>query len=156
MKYIVGLLLILLTISHNTWAQSKTSDIECLARNDYYEARSEPIAARIAIANVVLNRRSNRGYPKSVCGVIHETRDGACQFSWYCSHRFAVPRDAKAWRLSLAIARRVLDKDQRIADPTHGALHYVEKSANVSWTKGFKDYVTLGNHRFYFERKEYP
>jgi N-acetylmuramoyl-L-alanine amidase len=155
LKYISGLLLTFLLFSQNAQAQSKT-DIECLARNDYYEARGEPIEARIGIANVVLNRVRHRRYPNSICGVIHEIRDGACQFSWYCSHRFSHQTDVKAWRMSLTIAKMVLDKDRRIYDPTHGALYYVEKAANVAWTKGFKDYVTLGNHRFYFERKEYP
>jgi len=156
-KVLLRVLLLVVLLGLSSQAYAISSDVECLARNDYYEARGESsFASRIAIANVVLNRVKHGSYPKSVCAVVHETRDGACQFSWYCANRFDIPKDREAWKVSLGIARMVLDKDRRIADPTHGALHYVEKSANVSWAKGFKNYVTLGNHRFYFERKEYP
>src|SRR3546814_9598579 len=46
--------------------------VRCLTAAIYYEAASEPIAGREAVAQVVLNRVRHPHYPKSVCGVIFQ------------------------------------------------------------------------------------
>jgi spore germination cell wall hydrolase CwlJ-like protein len=40
----------------DTFGQVSTSERDCLRRAVYYEARGEPIAGQIAVAQVVLNR----------------------------------------------------------------------------------------------------
>ena len=68
------------------------STITCLAVAIYFEARSEPIAGQLAVAQVVLNRVADERYPDTVCEVImegptypsgHPVRD-KCQFSFWC------------------------------------------------------------------------
>ena len=50
----------------------KQSDLECLARNIYYEAASEPEEGKVAVGLVTINR-SNRGdFPTSICGVVNQ------------------------------------------------------------------------------------
>ena len=47
--------------------------VMCLALNLYYEGRSEKdLAARIAIAQVTLNRVSSPKYPNTICGVVKQ------------------------------------------------------------------------------------
>ena len=43
----------------------------CMALNIYHEARSENMAGKFAVADVVLNRVNDRRYPDTVCGVIY-------------------------------------------------------------------------------------
>ena len=46
--------------------------IMCLALNIYYEARSEPLAGKIAVSEVVLNRVADTRYPNTICEVVYE------------------------------------------------------------------------------------
>jgi len=47
-------------------------DIECLARNIFYEAGSEPIEGKVAVGMVTINRTQDERYPQSVCGVVRQ------------------------------------------------------------------------------------
>ena len=68
------------------------TEIECMAKNIYFEAAVESTAGQLAVAQVTLNRVKSRHYPNSVCEVVYEgphTANGfpkrdRCQFSWYC------------------------------------------------------------------------
>ena len=42
---------------------------QCLAAGIYHEARGEPLAGEVAVAEVILNRVDSRNYPNTVCGV---------------------------------------------------------------------------------------
>ena len=91
-------------------------ELVCLALNDYWEARSEVFAGRIAVARVVLNRAMDPRYPSNICDVVKQSRNGEmhkCQFSWYCDGKTDVPYDPKVWRDSVKIAAAVLQKIHR-------------------------------------------
>jgi N-acetylmuramoyl-L-alanine amidase len=45
-------------------------DIQCLARNIYYESANEPEEGKVAVGLVTLNRANNPKYPNSVCAVV--------------------------------------------------------------------------------------
>ena len=45
-------------------------DIQCLARNIYYESANESEEGKVAVGLVTLNRANNPNYPNSVCGVV--------------------------------------------------------------------------------------
>jgi hypothetical protein len=45
-------------------------DIECLARNIFYESRGEPIEGKIAVGIVTINRAQDPRFGKSVCEVV--------------------------------------------------------------------------------------
>ena len=47
-------------------------DVECLARNIFYESGSEPIEGKIAVGMVTVNRAQDSRYPQSVCGVVKQ------------------------------------------------------------------------------------
>ena len=44
----------------------------CLALAVYFEARSEPIAGQLAVAQVIENRVASRHYPDNACEVVTE------------------------------------------------------------------------------------
>ena len=78
----------------------------CLAKNMYYEARSQGLAGQLAVSLVVLNRVRDSRYPNTICEVVYQgpvreswktrgkdvpdservywPRKHKCQFSWYC------------------------------------------------------------------------
>jgi hypothetical protein len=47
-------------------------DIECLARNIFYEAGAEPIEGKVAVGMVTINRTQDERYPQNICGVVHQ------------------------------------------------------------------------------------
>ena len=44
----------------------------CLAKNMYYEARSQGLAGQLAVSLVVLNRVKDKRFPNTICEVIHQ------------------------------------------------------------------------------------
>jgi spore germination cell wall hydrolase CwlJ-like protein len=47
-------------------------DIQCLARNIYYEAGSEPEEGKVAVGVVTINRANAPNYPGTICGVVKQ------------------------------------------------------------------------------------
>ncbi|MGH8558320.1 MAG: cell wall hydrolase, partial [Methylococcales bacterium] len=45
-------------------------DLDCLALNIYFEARSESTLGRRAVGHVVMNRVNHRDFPHSICEVV--------------------------------------------------------------------------------------
>jgi len=50
----------------------KQSDLDCLARNIYYEAGSEPEEGKAAVGLVTINRSRSGEFPTSICGVVNQ------------------------------------------------------------------------------------
>jgi hypothetical protein len=129
-------------------------ELICLALNDYWEARSEVLAGRIAVARVVLNRAMDARFPSNLCDVVKQTRTGAlhrCQFSWFCDGKADTPYDPKVWRDSLKIAAAVVQKDSSLPDPTDGALWYHADFTRPAWALGYESTTIIGTHVFYRE-----
>ena len=128
-------------------------ELVCLALNDYWEARSESLAGRIAVARVVLNRAMDQRFPSNLCDIIKQTsvqnNQKRCQFSWYCDPKNDVMAEQDQWRLSLKIATAVLQKDCAIPDPTGGALWYHADFTRPAWAVGYESTTIIGNHVFY-------
>ena len=132
----------------------KRNEKLCLARAIYFEARSEPRAGQIAVANVIMNRKSNRYYPSSVCGVVNQGSDrrNSCQFSFACDGLSDVPRNVKSWRSSMAIASLVLKgklRNKRLRRVTHYHANYVYPK----WAKQLRRVAKIGRHIFYVAPK---
>ena len=49
-----------------------SKDLECLARNIFYESASESTEGKIAVGVVTINRSKNPNFPESICGVVHQ------------------------------------------------------------------------------------
>lgn len=128
-------------------------DLHCLALNIYHEARSEPESGQIAVAKVTLNRVRSKAFPESVCAVVKQggAKRDRCQFSWWCDGQSDQPKNKRAWRKALEIARRVMD--DAAPDPTGGALYYHANYSNPSWSGAYKRTARIGRHLFYRPRQ---
>jgi|SRR6185312_3481867 len=126
-------------------------DINCLAENVYYEARGEPEAGQVAVADVTLNRTQANGFPKTVCGVVHEQRDHKCQFSWVCwRKRPPIDKNSQQWVKANNIAITVLlfrsGSDTMLKQ---SALFYHANYVHPVWAKKMKFIKKIGGHLFY-------
>ena len=84
------------SVAFNAWGSD--DQIECLAKNMYFEARGQGTAGVLAVSFVVLNRVNDHRFPNTICEVVYQaiTRPSwknknkrypiknRCQFSWYC------------------------------------------------------------------------
>lgn len=140
-----------MNVDLNSLVVSK-SEFVCLALNDYWESRGEPLAGRMAVAQVVLNRAMDPRYPTNICDVVKQDLSRskrACQFSWWCDGKSDTPRELEAWRRSIRLASAVLVRDNNIQDNTDGALWYHAVSIKPKWTGDLKRAVKIGDHVFY-------
>ena len=126
----------------------------CLALNMYHEARGEPLAGRIAVTQVVLNRTKSQQFPNTVCEVVKQARYynntlilHKCQFSWYCDGKSDKPTDQIEWEKALNLSTSIILNN--IPDITEGALYYHATSVSPYWAEHYTPVVTINNHIFY-------
>jgi N-acetylmuramoyl-L-alanine amidase len=118
-------------------------ELECLAVGVYFEAKSEPLAGQLAVADVIANRANSNGrFPSSYCGVLFQRG----QFSFVRGKSWpAVNRSGRQWQNAVAIAKIV---DQDLKDSAVGnALFFHAKRVSPRWR--LKRIASVGNHVFY-------
>lgn len=134
--------------------------IQCLARNIYWEASGEPIRGKAAVAQVTVNRTADDRFADDICGVVYE-RDRVkvrgrmrtiCQFSWTCmAVKNKEPKSNEQWDDALAIAQKfVLDGTNLPELDT--ALFYHAQYVHPRWAKQMVRIERIGNHIFYREK----
>ena len=64
--------IIALTVMAPGHAEVNKKDLECLARNIYYEAGMESEEGKAAVGLVTINRSRDDKFPKSICGVVSQ------------------------------------------------------------------------------------
>jgi N-acetylmuramoyl-L-alanine amidase len=47
-------------------------DVECLARNIFYESGGEPLEGKVAVGIVTINRSQDSRFPSTLCEVVHQ------------------------------------------------------------------------------------
>ena len=134
---------------------SFTSDIECLAKNIYYEARGESEHGMIAVGMVTINRSKDSRFSKTICGVVSQsfvsdTGEKFCQFSWVCELTLSAKPVGSRWGDSLSIARMLLNGGHiHHEDLVEGAKYFHASNARPSWRKNKIKVAEIGNHVFY-------
>jgi len=127
-------------------------ELECLARNIYYEAGNEPYEGKIAVAQVTVNRSEDDRFPESVCSVVNQKTSFAnkivCQFSWVCAKKKS-KIDYDRWAEANEIAEKVLLDGFRLAK-LKDALYFHATHVNPNWSK--VKVAKIGNHVFYRDR----
>ena len=140
-----------------------TEEIYCMAEAIYFEAGNQPIAGKVAVGSVILNRTYVEEYPDTVCGVVHQgpvreswKKDGTfypikhrCQFSYWCDGLSDTPKFGPTWNDSLDIAGWVLDGASWSIDITDGATHYHADYVSPNWSNVLQKVVQIEAHIFY-------
>lgn len=130
-------------------APSAANALRCLTQAIYYEAATEPLEGRRAVAQVVLNRVRHPAYPKSVCGVVYQGSQlsTGCQFSFTCDGSLLRQPMAGPWRTAETIAREALAG--RVAPEVGTATHYHADYVLPRWAFEMDKITRLGRHLFY-------
>ena len=131
----------------------KIKQLDCLTRNIYWEAASEPFEGKVAVAQVTMNRLESGRFGSSVCGVIYQKNiiyeKVICQFSWVCETTHKVkPVYQPLWAESELVAKKVLLENFRLPSLTH-AIYYHADYVSPGWKKPKID--KIGHHIFYGE-----
>lgn len=131
-------------------------DVNCLAKNIYYEAGVEPDMGKYAVAQVTINRVNDYRFGKTVCGVVMASIDKddkpVCAFTWVCEkHR--EPHGTN-WKRSVEIAKDFLYNGVRLY-PVRAALFY--HAAYIKrpyWADPKQEITQIGQHVFYADDKK--
>jgi spore germination cell wall hydrolase CwlJ-like protein len=126
----------------------------CIAVAVYFEARGEPSAGQLAVAQVVRNRIESSEYPDDACDVVkqgyywneHPVRN-RCQFSFWCDGKSDNPRNTQLFYNALYIAW--LSGEQ--PDTTAGATHYHNTKVYPQWAYTGTITTKIHEHIFYRE-----
>ena len=141
--------------------EDREKQLECLAKNIYFEARNEPFVGQFAVALVTLNRVNDTDFPNTVCEVVYEgihTTSGfpkrnRCQFSWYCDGASDEVRNQRAWEEVQKTANLAMIKYDKMKaeglDYTEGARFYHTFEVNPRWSKVYPKVGRIGDHIFY-------
>src|SRR5687767_4605735 len=118
-------------------------NLDCLARNVYYEARGEPAAGQYAVAEVTMNRRAHPRYPNTVCEVVFQKS----AFSWTDFSLVLEEPRGDEWERAQRIAEAVY-YGKRL--PTlNGALFYHATYVRPDWSHERQRIARIGRHVFY-------
>ena len=133
----------------------RTRQLNCLTKNIYWEAGSEPFEGKVAVAQVTMNRVDSGRFASDICGVVYQKNviyeKLVCQFSWYCDGSSRVkPIHPARWRESEEVAKQVLFEGFRLPS-LRSALYFHADYINPKWGK--PQVAKIGRHVFYSERK---
>lgn len=121
----------------------------CLAKAIYHEARGEPEMSKKGVAKVVLNRKSKKNFPKTVCDVINqisfEKGKKTCQFSWVCKNKPI--RDMASWEAAKLLSGLILTNKTKLPTFDSNVLYFNRSSDKFK--KPYMEVVKLGNTIFY-------
>lgn len=123
-------------------------DVECLARNIYFEAGVEDMAGKLAVGNITINRVKTGRWGKNICSVVYAKK----QFSWTLEKKRAwIPLKGKTWADSQAAAAAVLDGVH--VKKLNKALFYHADYVDPYWKDHTKKVAQIGRHIFYTQAK---
>ncbi len=127
----------------------------CLAQAIYHEARGEPKAGQLAVANVIINRAMSKKYPTTICGVVYQNASKGkfkCQFTFACDGRSDKSTERSAWNRALDLADEAFREFQMGKRPgviPNSVLYYHTTAVSPSWSDKFRRVASIGDHVFY-------
>lgn len=129
--------------------------VQCMAKNIFYEAGNESIAGQAAVARVVLNRVEH-GFAKTPCDVIYQTTtvndSKICQFSWVCKEKREPNKNTRQYKLAQQVAYDVMVHDRYKDVVPSSVLFFHNLSISPMWQ--YAEVLTIGNHIFYSRSKK--
>ena len=126
--------------------------LNCLAKNIYFEAASEPFEGKVAVAQVTINRAESGKYPSDICAVVYQKNvvygKVICQFSWYCENGPTV-RHNEYYKESMEVAKKVLLENFRLSS-LKNAYFYHADYVKPNWK--LPKITQIGRHIFYGQK----
>lgn len=132
----------LVAITDTDFALSE--QMRCLASAVYFEARGEPLAGQLAVAQVVINRAASGHFPSSYCGVVYQRS----QFSFVEGGEMPrIKTGSNAWKRAKAVAR--IAHEGIWESEAQDSLYFHAKYVRPSWSHKKVARATISRHIFY-------
>jgi spore germination cell wall hydrolase CwlJ-like protein len=137
--------------------------LNCLAKNIFYEAGNESLAGQAAVARVVMNRIAH-GFGNNPCAVIYQSttvdkiindeikKVKLCQFSWVCEGKAEPNKNNPKYKQAEQVAYDVLAYDAYNEVVPKNALFFHNLQVDPLWP--YKQVAKIGNHIFYSRAKK--
>ena len=137
--------------------------LNCLAKNIFYEAGSESLSGQAAVARVVMNRIAH-GFGKNPCAVVYQVshvdklvddeirKVKLCQFSWVCEEKGDPNKNSSRYKQAEQVAYDVLAYDAYTDVVPKSALFFHNLTVDPLWP--YKQVAKIGNHIFYSRAKK--
>ncbi|MBL4878931.1 MAG: cell wall hydrolase [Hyphomonas sp.] len=134
---------------HIKRAEKINDEAQCLSQAVYYEAGTESLGGKMAVAEVIANRVRDHRYPDSVCDVVFQgaTRTTGCQFTFTCDGALTRAPRGRNWDTAQKVAAHVLMNLNE--ERTGGATHYHATYVDPIWSAGLIKTDKIGLHIFY-------
>jgi spore germination cell wall hydrolase CwlJ-like protein len=135
-------------------AADRAKQLDCLTRNIYWEAATEPFEGKVAVAQVTINRVESGRFAPDICGVVYQKNvvydRVICQFSWFCDGSSKVrPIYPAHWKEAEEVAKKVLLEGFRLPS-VKNALYFHADYVRPQWGK--PQVAKFGRHIFYAEK----
>ena len=158
--------------------KADSAEINCLARNIFYEAANETEEGKAAVGFVTINRLKDERFPDSICEVVNQktvfkkierilvrakSKSAAfktriktrtvCQFSWRC-HPVTTPSEQDPrWQESYRIADELLNTDNygHLERTYSDVLYFHSVKVKPKWASKKQRIRRIGGHIFYSE-----
>lgn len=142
----LGTILLLSMAVTTDSTSTEAQELECLAKNIYYEAPDEPYEGKLAVATVTMNRLAHPQFPKTICGVVYQP----WQFSWTLRPR-AITR-LRIYQEAERIAREVFFENKRLLS-IRNAMYFHNQTVTPKWSLSMIPIQRIGGHTFYVTRR---
>ncbi len=117
------------------------SELRCLATAVYFEAKGEPLAGQLAVAQVIKNRAGSGRFAPTLCGVVKQPS----QFSFVRRGNFPTVANVAQWRSAVGVAHVAMEGDYK--SEVGDALYFHARRVAPQWGK--TRVAAVGNHLFY-------
>lgn len=142
----ITLFTVIFLFSFQSYASHDKKQIDCIAKNIYYESRGEGLKGMLAVGQVTKNRVESPKYPKDYCKVVFQSK----QFSWTNNKKRSSKKELEAWETARNLAK-ILYWNNLPIDLTKGATHFYSGYKKPYWAKYYEKTVKINNHTFYKE-----
>lgn len=143
--------------------EDQKKEVECLAKNIYFEAGNQSVEGKVAVAFVTLNRAKSGIFPSNVCDVVYQAKykrskqnpkqwvpiKYTCSFSWHCDETKGEITEEHTWEVSYGVAYYLYRYHSYMHDITNGALFYHAYYVKPTWRNKFDKTVVVEDHIFY-------
>lgn len=140
-------------VSYEDMIPKAKTEINCLAKNIYFEAGNQDDNGKIAVALVTMNRVHSGQFASSVCSVVKEKSAQVCQFSWWCDGKSHKILERSTYRRSREVAMFVYLNYGKVNDITNGATYYHANYVSPGWSN-LKKTISIGQHIFYKPKRD--
>lgn len=118
--------------------------LECMAKVVHHEARNQPRAGQIAVAQTLLNRIKAGRFGETVCQVANQ------RGQFFDTAAYRPSQDSDTWANAIDVARAVLRGDAEVSGVAHGAMFFRAASHRANgFFRGRERVGAIGDHIFY-------